>query len=149
MLMYEAKRYLTVQVASEVLSEFEWPAAYTLIDRLPEGVAMVFPKCTPVFSEGFESDMTLRFLPVDTGLKETVTLRHAVVAIKSIHDREHLPPAPALIGDPNPYASLDKVKNGIRDLSTLVLTYLRPCLLGDFSWVEVYKTFKRRTTMRD
>lgn len=147
--MYEPKRYLTMQLASEVLSEFEWPVAFTLEDRLPDGIAMVFPGCTPVFSEGFESEMMLKFLPDDTGLKETVTLRHAVVALKTIHDREHLPPAPALINDPSPVASLDKVKNGIRDLSTLVLTYLRPTLLGDFSWVEVYKAFKRRTTMRD
>ena len=148
-LMYEPKRYLTMQLVSEVLSEFEWPADFTLEDRLPEGIVMVFARCTPIFSEGFESEMMLKFSPGDTGLKETVTLRHAVMALKTVHERESLPPAPALINDPSPFASLDKVKNGIRDLSTLVLTYLRPSLLGDFSWVEVYRAFKRRTTMRD
>lgn len=146
--MYEPERYLTMQIASEVLSEFEWPTAFKLEDRLPDGIAMAFPRCTVVLSEGFESEMMLRFLPGDTGLKETVTLRHILVALKSVHGREGLPPVPALINDCSPLASLDKVKNGIRDLSMLLLTYLRPCLLGDFSWVEMYRTFKRRTTIR-
>lgn len=133
-----------MQVASEVLSEFAWPAPYTLEDWLPDGIAMVFPRCTLLYAEGFESDMALKFLPDDTGLDDTLTLTHALLALKAAPDRANLPPDPPLINDVTPAASLDKVKNGIRDLSTLVLTYLRPCLLGDFSWVEAYKAFAAR-----
>jgi hypothetical protein len=142
--MYKPKRYLTEQVVSETLSEFEWPVRYTIEDRLPDGIAVVFPRCRLVFAEGFESDMTLAFLPEDTGLDETLTLTHVLLALKSAPDGANMPPAPTLINDHALLASVDKVKNGIRDLSTLVLTYLRPCLLGDFGWVEAYRAFRVR-----
>lgn len=140
--MYEPKKYLTMQVASEVLAEFEWPERYVLEDWSPDGIAMIFPKCTLIFSEGFESDMDLVFSAEDTGLDETLTLTDALLAIRSTSDPASLPPAPALIRDHIPHASLEKVKIGIRNLSMLILTYLPSCMLGDFSWVGAYRAFK-------
>src|SRR5262249_47863861 len=111
-------------------------------DWSPDGIAMVFPKCTLIFSEGFESDMDLVFSAEDTGLDETLTLTDALLAIRSTSDPASLPPAPALIREHIPHASLEKVKLGIRNLSMLILTYLPSCMLGDFSWVGTYKAFK-------
>lgn len=142
--MYEPKKYLTMQVASEVLAEFEWPERYVLEDWSPDGIAMVFPKCILIFSEGFESDMDLVFSAEDTGLDEMLTLTDALLAIKSTSDPVSLPPAPPLIREHIPHASLEKVKIGIRNLSMLILTYLPSCMLGDFRWVETYKAFKSR-----
>ena len=124
---------------AEVLSEFEWPAPYTLEDDLPDGIVMTFPKCHLYFSEGFESEMLLKFLSEDTGTEENLTLQHALLAIREDPTRSGAMLEPELIRDSSPFASLDKVKNGIRNLCTLVLSLLRPCLLGDFSWVALHK----------
>lgn len=133
-----------MQVASEVLAEFEWPGPYVLEDWLPDGIAMVFPKCTLIFSEGFESDMDLTFSPEDTGLDEALTLTDALLAIRSASDAASLPPAPPLIRKHIPHASLEKVTIGIRNLSMLILSYLPSSMLGDFRWVEIYKASKSR-----
>ena len=51
--MYYPKEYMTVEVVSEVMSELEWPAPYTIEEDLPDGIAVLFPKCTLYFVEGF------------------------------------------------------------------------------------------------
>lgn len=135
--MYNPPTFLTVALLADVVGEFEWPAPYVLEDDLPDGIAVVFPRCTLYFSEGFESHMTLKFLSEDTGLDRSVTLTEVLVALRSF---EELPDV-ELIRDPTPHATLDKVRNGIRDLCTLVLTHLRPTLLGDFSWVDIYRRY--------
>jgi hypothetical protein len=139
--MYMPKTYMTQDVLSQVLAEFEWPAPYTLEDWLPDGIAMIFPKCTLFFVEGFESEMILEFLlPEDTGLDKSVTLKEALLAISP--DRERgAPPTPGLIRDFSPHASLDAVKIRLRNLCTIVLTHFQACILGDFSWVERYKAY--------
>jgi hypothetical protein len=142
--MYDPPKFLTMDLLAEVLAEFQWPAPYTLEDELPDGIIVVFPRCRLFFVEGFESEMSLKFLPEDTGLDETVTLKHALVALRSDPERSGALPEPRLINYFSPKASEEKVRNGIRDLCTLVLTYLRPCLLGDFSWVERYKAYRAR-----
>lgn len=142
--MYDPKRYLTMQAAEEVLSEFRWPAPYMLENELPDGIAMVFPRCTIMFSEGFESEMNALFSPAETGVQDPLSVGHALLTLRSGPGQANLPPEPPLIRDTIGPASLDKVKNGIRDLSTLLLTYLRPCLLGDFGWVEDYKALRAR-----
>ena len=48
---------------------------------------------------------------------------------------------PTLINFFSPQASLDKVKNEVRDLCTLLFTYFRPSLDGDFEWVATYRTY--------
>jgi hypothetical protein len=138
--MYHPDKYMTVDVLAEVLSEFDWPAPYTLEDDLPDGIVMRFPRSNLYFSEGFESDMGLQFLTSDTQTDTNLELGHAlsVIAPQSQRDRNQ-PLAPNLINDDPPHASLEKVKNGIRDLSTIALTHLKPVILGDFSWVEKYK----------
>jgi hypothetical protein len=137
--MYHPAEYMTVEVVSEVLSEFEWPAPYTLEDDLPDGIAMVFPKCTLYFVEGFESDMYLEFLAEDTGLDNSVTLKQVLVSMGGI-------PTPKLkvIDDLSRGASLATVKNGLRILCTIILTHFRSSILGDFGWVEHYKAYRAR-----
>jgi hypothetical protein len=143
--MYSPKTYMTMEVLSEVLAEFEWPAPYTLEDDLPDGIIMAFPNCRLYFDEGFESHMRLMFLPEDTGTDKTLTLGHALQTIRSDPDRAELPPTPPLINDIASSPSVEKVKNGVRDLAMMVLTYLQPCILGDFSWVEKYKANAARS----
>jgi hypothetical protein len=59
--MYMPPRFLTVDVLAGVLAERSWPAPYTLEDDLPDGIEIVLPRCTLFASEGFESEMTIRF----------------------------------------------------------------------------------------
>jgi hypothetical protein len=131
--MYNPPTFLTIELLAEVLAEFEWPAEYTLEEELPDGIFMVFSRCNLFFTEGFESEMGLELVPADTGLDTNVTLAHALQVIRA---QPGAPTMPALIAYFSPAASLDKVMNGIRDLCTLALTYLKPCILGDFSWVK-------------
>ena len=139
--MYTPKTYMTQEVLSQVLSEFEWPAPYALEDWLPDGIAMVFPKCNLFFMEGFEGSMLLEFLAEDTGLDASVTLKEVLLALRSSSAQTGAFDTPGLIRDLSPYPSVDVVKNRLRDLCKIVLTHFRTCLLGDFSWVERYKAY--------
>jgi hypothetical protein len=141
--MYNPRDYLTEKVAAEVLAEFQWPAPYQLDDCLPDGIAVIFPKCTLLFSEGFESDMELYFSPEDTGFDESITLTGALISLREI-DPARLGPNPPLIDKHIPGASLEKVQIGIRNLSMLMLAHLPTCMLGDFSWLEAYKAYRAR-----
>ncbi len=130
-----------MEVLSEVLSEFEWPAPYTLEDELPDGIVMSFPNCNLFFVEGFESEMTLELPPSETGMDRSMTIEHALLAISADPEGSGGVQTPGLINDRSPAASLDKVKNGIRDLCKMLLTHLEACILGDFSWVDKYKAY--------
>ena len=129
-----------MDVLAQVLSERDWPAPYKLEDGLPDNIAVVFPKCTLYFEEGFEGDMDVSFSADDTGLDSDVRLHDVLVSMGGVGDR-----TPGLINQFAPAASLDKVKNGIRDLCTILLTHFRPSLTGDFSWVEKYRAYKAGT----
>jgi len=100
---------MTIEVLSDLLREFEWPAPYELEDWLPDGIAVVFPKCQLFFSEGFESHLSLKFLAESPGLGETVDLHALMVSLGGLHtpglDKTHLP-----------QASLEKVQIGVRNL---------------------------------
>lgn len=137
---------MTMEVLSEVLSELEWPAPYTLEDELPDGIVMSFPDCDLFFMEGFESEMVLEFPPSRTGMDRSLTLDHALLALSPDPAGSGGLPTPGLINDRSPAPSVDKVKNGIRDLCKMVLTHLQPCILGDFSWVDKYKAHLARTS---
>jgi hypothetical protein len=133
--MYNPPKFMTMKVLAEVLAEFKWPAPYTLEDELPDYIAVVFPKCTLFFEEGFESNMGLRFSADNTGLDMDVKLKDVLVSMGGVGN------TPGLIKHFAPTASLDKVKNGIRDLCTIILTHFRSSILGDFNWVEKYKAY--------
>jgi hypothetical protein len=97
------------------------------------------PRCHLYVTEGFESNMELKFLPATTGLSRSVSVAEALDALRKDPSRA-LPPRPKLLDYFSPYASLDKVKNELRDLCTLLFTYFRPSLVGDFDWIEAYRT---------
>jgi len=130
--VYSPKTYMTMDVLADLLKEFEWPAPYQLEDWLPDGIAVVFPKCQLFFSEGFESHMSLKFLAESPGLGETVNLHDLMVSLGGLH-------TPGLDETLLPQASLDKVKIGVRNLCKIVLTHFRGSILGDFNWYAAYK----------
>lgn len=144
--MYNPPTFMTMEVLSEVLSEFQWPAAYILEDELPDGIAMEFPNCRLLFSEGFESDMRLIFPASHTGMKPSLDLTDALIAIRS--DPKYAANVirlnAAKLRPDHISASLDKVTDGIRDLCILLLAALPECILGDFRWVESYKAYQAR-----
>ena len=131
--MYAPPTFLT----PEVLAEFTWPAPYTL-HRDADGIEVRLPHCYLYVSEGFESDMDLALLPESTGLDDMVSVGDALRVLATDPDRV-LPPAPKLINFFGGHASLHKVKNDLRDLLTLLFTYFRPSLEGDFGWVTYYE----------
>ena len=131
--MYNPPTFLTVEVLSEVLAEFDWPAPY-ILEEHEDGVVVRFPRASLFVMEGFESHMRLSFLRHPGELDRNVDLADAMIALR---DEQDLPPV-ELIDDPEPFATLSKVRNGIRDLCTLVLAYFRPALTGDNSWTQAY-----------
>jgi hypothetical protein len=130
-------RFLTPEVLAAVLAEFLWPAPYTLKADF-DGIEVCLPRCHLYVTEGFESDMDLAFLPETTGLEDIVSVGDALRALEADPDRA-LPPEPKLINFFGPEASLEKVQNNARDLLTLLFTYFRPSLEGDFGWVAAYR----------
>jgi len=134
--MYDPPRFMTPQVLAEVLAEFQWPAGYTL-HRDSDGIEIRLPRCHLYAMEGFESGMDLAFLPESTGLDDMVSVGDAI-RVLSTDPARVMPPEPALINFSAGATSLDKVKNDLRDLVTLLFTYFRPSLDGDFSWVTTY-----------
>lgn len=138
--MYTPERFMTVELVDQVLREFTWPVPYTLEDCAPDGVAMDFNGGTVMFNEGFEGHVRIKLLAVDIELPRSVTLTEVIGAMR---DSGEVPPTPTLIGDTSPSTSSDKVKNGIRDQATLLLTFLPGYFVGDRSWVEVVRPFVR------
>lgn len=135
--MYNPPTFLTKEVLAEVLAEFSWPAPYTLHHGL-DGIEVWLPRCHLCVMEGFESDMDLAFLSESTGLESMVSVGDALRVLETDPDRV-MPPEPKLIDFFGGYASLDKVKNEVRDLLTLLFTYFRPSLEGDFGWTAYYR----------
>ena len=140
--MYNPPEFFTVEVLSEIVAEFTWPVSYTLDDSYPDYIIVKFPKSNLCFYEGFESDMGLFFLNSDTkiGNKPNLKLFDALHYVlrpeaKARGDFKEV----TLTGYSSPFASLEKVKNGIRDICILVQAYLLPCVEGDFTWVERYQ----------
>jgi len=138
--MYSPPTFLTPGVLVEVLNEFPWPAPYTLEDDRPDGIEVRLPRCHLYVTEGFESNMDLKFLPATTSLSRSVSVADALDALRRDPART-LPPRPTLLDYFSPQASLDKVKNEIRDLCTLLFAYFRPSLEGDFDWISAYRAY--------
>ncbi|MBP9106491.1 MAG: hypothetical protein KBF56_07035 [Gemmatimonadaceae bacterium] len=128
---------LTRAVLTEVLAERAWPGPLRLDDYLPDGIAMVLPKCTLFFEEGFESDMSVWFDADQVGLDEPVSLRDIMISRGGIE-------TPGLVRRFSPRASLDKVKDEVRDLCTILFTHFRSSLDGDFVWVPAYRAHLTR-----
>jgi hypothetical protein len=137
--LYDPGQYLTMEVFAKVAAEFDWPAPYLLEDDLPDGVTMVFPQCHLVFIEGFESEIALQFLPLDTGWDHSLAMNGILATIGSelVADAGGRPQL-NLLRDAAAGASVEKVENGIRGQCTLVLTHFSACIRGDFSWVDTY-----------
>jgi hypothetical protein len=135
-MMYDPTKYLTPAVLAKVMAEFSWPAPYTIKPDF-DGIEVDLPRCHLYVTEGFESEMDLAFLPESTGLDEMVSIGD-VLRVLSADPHCALPPEPKLINFFGPGASLEKVKNGLHDLFTLLFTYFRSSLEGDFDWTKTY-----------
>jgi hypothetical protein len=131
------EEFLTESVLRGVLSEFQWPEPYTLEDDEPDGVFVTFPKCKLYFSEG--DRIAVDFVAESTGVEPWLSLHDALRAVRSMTPPGSGPEEPRLIEDIASLPSREKLENSIRDACTLLLTYLRPTLAGDFWWVEKAK----------
>jgi hypothetical protein len=128
------EEYLTESVLRGILEEFQWPVPYTLEDDEPDGVFVIFPNCKLYFSEG--DRIEVHFLSESSGVEPWLSLFDALRAVRSTSTPDSLPAEPRLIEDIASGPSLERLKNSIRDACTLLLTYLRPTLAGNFWWVE-------------
>jgi hypothetical protein len=140
--MYHPPTFLTPELLAEVLAEFSWPVAYTIVDDRPDGIEVRLPRCHLYFTEGFESEMNLKFLSESTGLDRSVSISEAIAALRSDTGRR-LPPMPALREYFSPGASAEKVRSELHDLCALLQTYLRSSLEGDFEWMTAYQNLHR------
>ena len=137
--MYNPPTFLTPEVLTEILSEYTWPAMYTLEDDRPDGIEIRLPRCRLYVTEGFESNMDLKFMSESTGVDHSISVADALAALRKDPDCV-LPPRPKLINYFAPQASLAKVKNELRDLFTLLFTYFSSTLAGNFDWLDVYRS---------
>ncbi len=128
--------------AGKVIGRYQhyaWPAAFVLEDDRPDGIEILLPRCHLYVSEGFESEITLKFAADSTGLSSNVSVRDVIARLREDPERV-LPPPPALSNYFSPAASLEKVKHRLHDQLLLLFTYFRPSLIGDFDWVPSYRT---------
>ena len=135
-MMYDPPKYLTPALLTEVMTAFPWPAPYILRSDF-DGIEIDLPHCHLYVTEGFESAMDLAFLPESTGLDDMVSIGDALQALQSDPATE-LPPEPKLINFFGPEASLEKVRNDLQDLFTLLFTYFGSSLRGDFGWTRTH-----------
>jgi hypothetical protein len=136
--MYMPPTFLTLELATEIAAEFEWPVPYSLEDWRQDGIAMRFPGCVVLFEEGFESEMAAFFLPRDTGLESGVNIYHALIPRGDVD-------TPGIINYFCPEATMEKVQNGLRDLCSTLLHHFRSTLQGDFEWVPAYREYLERS----
>ncbi len=129
------KKFLTMEVFSEIVDQYGWPAPYKLEALSPQAILMQFPKCNLVFKEGFESEMYLYFLVSDTHSPYTLELGDAISVISPQAERNGKPVVEGLFNDNYPWPNLEKVQHGIHDICKIVLAHLTPCILGDWSWL--------------
>lgn len=134
-MIYDPPRFLTPAVLAEVMAELSWPASCTFKADF-DGIVVVLPPCHLYVTEGFESEMDLSFLPESTGLAEPISIGDALLALEA-SPGVVLPLGPPLINFFGPEASLEKVKNDLRDLLTLLFVYFPQSLEGDFAWTSI------------
>ena len=139
--MYNPPTYLNKAILEKILSEFKWPAPYIIGDDScsPDGVEVSFPNCTLYFVEVFESEMRLYFSPDQTQTEYNIYLKDALYVLKEEAEKKAGFKEPNLTGYFEPQASIEKVKNGLRDICILVQAYMLSCIEGDFNWVSKCK----------
>lgn len=141
-MMYEEPEYLTMELLSRVLAEYEWPVPYVLEDDLPDGIIMTFPKSHFVFAEPPDGGVRVGFLYEDTG-HPSLQLGHAFMVIPPPSSRSKTVPLfPGLIPNESPFPSEEKTVNGIRNACMMMLRHLVPVIEGDFSWVSAYEQMR-------
>jgi hypothetical protein len=143
--MHNDRGYLTIDLLSNVLSEFQWPSTFSLEDDLPDGIILAFPRSNFVFTEGSDGDVMVRFLSKDTGGRQGLHLGHALMVYMPLSERSTASITPGLIENEWPFPSEEKTKNGIRNACTIMLTHLVLVIDGDFSWVKEYMKSEETT----
>lgn len=136
----EITSFLTVDLLRKVASQFDWPCPWELKADLPDGITMQFPKSHLYFREGYDGEIELQFLTVDTQTPSNLKLIHALQALYPPADREPGPLVAGLIRDFSPQGSEAKVRNQVHDLCKIAVEKLSSVLEGDFSWVQSVNT---------
>jgi hypothetical protein len=138
-------RYLTEELLRDVAATFEWPAPFEVDEDEPDGIMLCFAECTLYFSEYGDGDLELSLLPEDTGADLPLKLADFMLWKFPLADRvPGRPLVDGLIKDRSPWATEDKVRNGLHDLCLVAVTHLGPFILGDRSWVAEYRAMTRR-----
>lgn len=133
--MIDQERFMTMEMLSNVLSEFRWPEKYTLEDDLPDGIIMSFAKSRFVFAEGDGGSIDVRFLPEDTFGQPGLRLAHAIRAYVPGSRGTVSSLTPGLVDVDRATPSPQTTINGIRNACRIMLAHLTPVIQGDFSWV--------------
>lgn len=76
--LYYSEKFLTEDLVSKVMSEFDWGVSYETEDNLPDNITVRFPQCTVFFIEGFEGDVNLEFFHEETKTEYNITLFDAI-----------------------------------------------------------------------
>lgn len=138
--MYNRNSFFNIEILKEVLSDYQWPAEYTLEEVEAGNVLLHFPKCKILFSEGFDSKMNAYFLNSEIGREEwkgSLKIFDAVRILKPIKEKEPGFKQPTgLIRFLDEVPSEQKVRDGLNNIIILLQAYLLSCIQGDFSWLD-------------
>lgn len=129
--MNPSQRYLTISRLSEILAEYDWPDTYTIEDDMPDGIMVAFSRSAFYFVEESDGCIQIRFLPRDTKGHPGLHIGHALMVLAPNLDLSRYDTQ----GN-GPFSSMIKVHTNVKTCCDVLLTYLRPVILGDFSWVD-------------
>ena len=137
---YYPKRYLTEELLLSLLPQLKLDVPYKIVEDLPDGIEVCFPKSSIYISEYAEGEIAFYFLANKIGTEKDLTLSDAISIIApgvSLADefpiKEHLP-----------FSSQEKVINQLINYFYVVKKYLYPFIHGDYSWIEKYREVHRQ-----
>lgn len=124
-------QYISADLIKEALECYQWPAPYQIEDELPEGINVAFPQSNFYFVEGMYGDVSVEFLPDDTGDEQMrFTIQDALEVLTDVdtrgYDFFHISGA----------HSEEKVVRDIERCIALIHEHLLSVVEGDFSWVD-------------
>lgn len=138
--------FFSIDILTQILDQYDWPAEYKLEEGVSGNIKVLFPNCTFIFSEGYESSMSAYFLNSEIGRSDMQYSLTIFDAIRTFSDKElnsDLKKNKGFNEYIEPEASKEKIIKGLQNICILLQTYLLPCIKGNFNWLEEY--YKKNT----
>ncbi|MCB9760865.1 MAG: hypothetical protein H6739_13590 [Alphaproteobacteria bacterium] len=128
--------HFTPALLREVAAGFDWPAAYTIEDGLPDGIFLKLPACSLRFSVGEDGYASVRLSPLGRALSHRLDFSYHLNLSPHTESDGDDPPEPPLA--PSSKVPASAVRTELHRVCSALLETLKAMLLGDFGWLEPY-----------